>query len=71
MALMQRAQQLFPSRDPSPATSYNEAACDSYNDDELNNTESDKDGEELCPIKRKRLSLSQDGLMHKKPKPCL
>ena len=41
---------------------------DSNSDVKLNNTESDEDDEEPYPMKRKRLSLSQDGLMHKKPK---
>jgi len=68
MAPMQRAQQLLPNRDPSPATSHDEAVCDSHSDDELNNTESAEDDEEPCPVKRERPFSSQDGPMHKKPK---
>jgi hypothetical protein len=49
----------------------NEAGCDSHSGDELNNTKSDEDDGKPRPIKRKRLSSSQDGLMHKKPKPYL
>jgi hypothetical protein len=45
------------------ATSRNEAGCNSYSGGELNNTESDKDNKKLYPIKRKRPSLSQDGLI--------
>ncbi len=71
MAPMRRAPQLLPNRDPSPATSHDEAVCDSHSGDELNNTESDKDSEEPRPIKRKRTSSSHDGPMHKKPKPRL
>jgi hypothetical protein len=33
--------------------SYDEAGYDSYSGNELNNTELDKDNEELCPIKQK------------------
>jgi hypothetical protein len=62
-------QQLLPDREPLPATSHDEAGCDSHSGDGLNNTESDKDDEEPRPVKRKRLSSSQDGPMHKKPKP--
>ncbi|KAF8846608.1 hypothetical protein BDZ45DRAFT_423262 [Acephala macrosclerotiorum] len=68
MAPMQRAQQLLPNRNPSPATSHDEAVCDSHSDNELNNTESDEDDEEPRPVKRKRPFSSQDGPMHKKPK---
>lgn len=64
-----KRQQLLPDREPSPATSHDKAGCDSHSGNELNNTESDKDGEEPCPMKRKRLSSFQDSLMHKKPKP--
>jgi hypothetical protein len=64
-------QQLLPDRGPSPATSHDEAGCDSNSSDGLNNTESDKDDEEPHPMKRKRSSSSQDGPMHKKPKHCL
>jgi hypothetical protein len=60
-------QQLPLGREPSPATSHDEAGCDSHSGDRLN-TESDKDDEEPRPIKRKRPSSSQDGPMHKKPK---
>jgi len=63
--------QLLPDREPSPATSRDEAGCDSHSGGELNNTESDKDDEEPRPMKRKRPSSSQDGPMHKKPKPRL
>jgi hypothetical protein len=49
----------------------NEAGCDSHSGDELNNTESDEDDGKPRPIKRKRPSSSQDGPMHKKPKPRL
>jgi hypothetical protein len=64
-------QQLLPDREPSPATSHGEAGCDSHSGDGLNNTESDKDDDEPHPMKRKRPSSSQDGPMHKKPKPRL
>ncbi|KAG9243675.1 hypothetical protein BJ878DRAFT_108243 [Calycina marina] len=67
-APMQRAQQRLPNRDPSPATSHDEAVCDSHSADELNNIESDEHDEELRPMKRKRPFSSQDGSMHKKPK---
>jgi hypothetical protein len=61
-------QQSLPNLDPLLEPSHNEAGCDSDSDGELNNTESDEDDEELRPMKRKRLSSSQDGLMYKKPK---
>jgi hypothetical protein len=64
-------QQLLPDREPSPATSHDKAGCDSHSSDKLNNTESDKDDKEPRPMKRKRPSSSQDGPMHKKPKPRL
>lgn len=64
-------QQLLPDRVPSPATSHNEAGCDNHSGDELNITESGKDNEEPRPMKRKRPSSSQDGPIHKKPKPRL
>ena len=64
-------QQLLPDREPSPATSRNEAGCDSHSGGELNNTESDKDDEEPRRMKRKRSSSSQNGPIHKKPKHCL
>lgn len=60
--------QLLPDREPSPATSRDEAGCNSHSDGELNNTESDEDDEEPRPVKRKRPSSFQDGSMHKKPK---
>jgi hypothetical protein len=63
--------QLLPDREPSLATSHGEAGCDGHSGDELNNTESDEDDEEPRPMKRKRPSSSQDGPMHKKPKPRL
>jgi hypothetical protein len=66
-----KRQQLLPDREPSPATSHDEAGCDSHSGNELNNTESDKDNEEPRPMKRKRPSSSQDGPMHKMPKPRL
>ena len=71
MALMPRAQRLLPNRDSSPATSHDEAECNSHSGDERNKTEPDKDGEEPHPMKRKRPASSQDGPMHKKPKPRL
>jgi hypothetical protein len=64
-------QQLLPNREQSPATSHDEAGCDSHSGDELNNTESDKDDGEPRPMKRKRPASSQDGPMPKKPKPRL
>ncbi len=64
-------QQLLPNREPSPAASHDEAGCDGHRGDELNNPESDKDDEEPRPMKRKLPASSQDGLMHKKPKPRL
>ncbi|KAH6714491.1 hypothetical protein BKA61DRAFT_673810 [Leptodontidium sp. MPI-SDFR-AT-0119] len=50
------------------ATGYDEAVCDSYSDDELNDTELDEDDETLRPVKRKRPFSSRDSLMPKKPK---
>ncbi|PMD21111.1 hypothetical protein NA56DRAFT_703789 [Hyaloscypha hepaticicola] len=54
--------------DPLPATSHDEAVCGSHSGDEPNNNESDKDGEQPRPMKRKQPSSSQDGPIHKKPK---
>jgi hypothetical protein len=51
-------QQLLSDREPSPATSHDEAGCDSHSGDELNNIESDKDDEEPRLMKRKRPSSS-------------
>ena len=66
-----KRRQLLSDREPSPATSRNEAGCDSHSGGELNNTESDKDDEEPRRMKRKRSSSSQNGPIHKKPKHCL
>jgi hypothetical protein len=52
------------------ATSHSKAGCDSYSGDKLNNAKLDNN-KELCPMKRKQLSLSQDSPRHKKPKPRL
>jgi hypothetical protein len=49
----------------------NEAGCNSYSSNELNNTESDKDNRKIRSIKWKRSSSSQDGPIYKKPKPYL
>jgi hypothetical protein len=67
-AIPAERQQLLPDREPSPATSYDEAGYDSHSGDELNNTKSDKGDEARRPIKRKLSSSSHDGPMHKKPK---
>jgi hypothetical protein len=61
-------QQSLPNLNPPLEPSYNKTGCDSDSNIKLNNTKSDKDNKELGPIKRKRLSLSQDSLMYKKPK---
>jgi hypothetical protein len=63
--------QLLPDCELLLVTSCNEAGCNSYSGGELNNTESDKNNKEPRSIKRKRPSLSQDGLIYKKPKPYL
>jgi hypothetical protein len=60
--------QSLPNLDPLIKPSHNEAGYDSDSDVELNNIESDEDDEELRPIKRKRPSSSQDGLIYKKLK---
>ena len=60
VALMQRAQQLLPNRDPSPEPSEDKTGSDSYSDDEFNNNpESDEDDGESRPAKRKRLVFIQ------------
>ncbi|PVH70373.1 hypothetical protein DL98DRAFT_597880 [Cadophora sp. DSE1049] len=53
-----KRRQLLPDREPSLATSYDEAGCDSHSGGELNNTESNEDDEESRPMKRKRSSSS-------------
>jgi hypothetical protein len=57
--------------DGSPRPAERQAGCDSHSGDELNNTKLDKDDEKPRPMKRKRPASSQDGPMHKKPKPRL
>lgn len=62
-----KRQQSLPNRDPSPEPNQDAAGSDSRSDDELN-TDLDDDDNEAHPMKRKRPSLSCDGLMRKKRK---